>query len=299
MSAQKTVDRAYEELTRREVTVGSTRLDTPGNLVIVTVDGDVAKATVVLGQIVDPSLIVVEQDAGRTRQAGEKVDYLDAPPLRGGQHITTGLSRCTSAFVGYRPEVVAGITTYNYFMLTAGHCGDIGTTWTQAGFPMGRTNASTFRRTSTDADASSIPFVGNARSNQVLLNRSGGINTYANITSVETIGSSSDQVGQRACQYGTTTAFSTTSCGTMSSRSVTVNYPAEGTLPAQQITGMRCNSFQSEGGDSGGAVLFSGQAKGSVVGTGSGCLGLYTHVRDAMRATGVSAIKTTAASATP
>lgn len=293
------------------IDITGTSRDVVGNRVIVRVATEVDEARSAIASQFPPGMIaVVPGEPGQLTASGDKVGYQNSPPFRGGQDITRVdaaggyISRCTSAFVGYRTEYVAGIAQYSYFVLTAGHCGPNNSIFTQgfpAGTPMGQMTNSTFNLRETTGDAGAISISGAARSNQVLqsYDRASGVAVTSSITTREVSGAATDQVGQRSCNYGTTTAIQTTTCGNITSVAETVDFPLANQHGRYLVRNMRCGGYTSQGGDSGGTVSNGSLGKGVVVGRGNGCNGLYSHVTDALRAAGLSNIRTLSNSATP
>jgi streptogrisin D len=166
----------------------------------------------------------------------------------GGQAIYRGGSRCSA---GFNTRSGSG----RNYVLTAGHCTNLGGTWTTSGGQtIGPVAASSFP--GNDFGAIRI-------SNPAALDPRGGVlngGAFQDIT-----GAGRVPVGGWACKTGSTTG---TTCGTVQAYNVTVRY-AEGT-----VYGMTRTNICTQPGDSGGAMFAGSQAQGIVSGgTIGGCGG--------------------------
>jgi hypothetical protein len=158
----------------------------------------------------------------------------------GGQAILRSGSRCSAAF-----NTRSG--SGRLYVLTAGHCTNLGGTWTtSSGQTIGPVAASSFP--GNDYGAIRI-------SNPTALDPRGGV--LSNGSFVDITGASRVPVGASACKTGSTTG---TTCGTVLAYNVTVNY-AEGT-----VFGMTRTNICTQRGDSGGAMFAGSQAQGIVSG---------------------------------
>ena len=280
------------------VDIAIIRPDVVGNDVDVVVrgDADAARAALTAAYPGAP-LDVSAGDVATT--TNEKMNVVDAPPLKGGQDIRDGLGRCTSAFVAYNLiRLDAAIFTYDFFLLTAGHCGGgrTGTAFTQVAYPIGTSAANGYYNGSF-VDGNAIRMKSTDRSNQVYERRTAaGVNIYRSIRSVESENASTDMVGQYVCQDGVTNNYL---CGTIASKGLTANYPARPTVgldQPSQIRDLREATPRSDGGDSGASVHSGELAKGVLSGSATYSNGdvnfIYQHVRDVLRATGVTYVKT-------
>jgi streptogrisin D len=123
----------------------------------------------------------------------------------GGQAILTGSSRCSAGFI---VRAASG----NLYVITAGHCTNIGTTWrTSGGLTIGTTAASRFP--GDDFGAIRI-------ANPAQLQPQGGVlnnGAFQDIT-----GSTRVPVNGAVCKTGSTTG---TTCGRVLQYNTTVNYP--------------------------------------------------------------------------
>ncbi len=158
----------------------------------------------------------------------------------GGQAILHSGSRCSA---GFNTRAGSG----NLYVLTAGHCTNLGGTWTtSSGQTIGPVAASSFP--GNDFGAIRI-------SNPTALDPRGGVlnnGSFLDITSAGRV-----PVGSTACKTGSTTG---TTCGTVLQYNVTVNY-AEGT-----VFGLTMTRICTRPGDSGGAMFAGSQAQGIVSG---------------------------------
>ena len=187
----------------------------------------------------------------RARSFGSAVRVERSPPVRtqtfyGGQAILHGGSRCSA---GFNARSGSGRT----YVLTAGHCTNLGGTWrTSSGQTIGPVAASSFP--GNDYGAIRI-------SNPAALDPRGGVlhrGAFRDIT-----GASRVPVGSSACKTGSTTG---TTCGTVQAYNVTVNY-AQGTA-----FGLTRTNICTQPGDSGGAMYAGSRAQGVTSGgTVGGC----------------------------
>ena len=187
----------------------------------------------------------------RARSFGSTVRVERIPAVRtqafyGGQAIYRGGSRCSA---GFNTRSGSG----RNYVLTAGHCTDLGGTWTtSSGQTIGPVAASSFP--GNDYGAIRI-------SNPASLNPRGGVlhnGAFRDIT-----GAGRVPVGSQACKTGSTTG---TTCGTVQAYNVTVNY-AEGT-----VFGLTRTNICTQPGDSGGALYAGSLAQGITSGgTIGGC----------------------------
>ncbi len=180
----------------------------------------------------------------RSYGAAVRVERLAAPvqteAFYGGQAILHSGSRCSA---GFNTRSGSG----NLYVLTAGHCTNLGGTWTtSSGQTIGPVAASRFP--GDDFGAIRI-------SNPSALNPQGGV--LNNGSFLDITGAGRVPVGSTACKTGSTTG---TTCGTVLQYNVTVNY-AEGT-----VFGLTMTRICTQPGDSGGAMFAGSQAQGTVSG---------------------------------
>jgi streptogrisin C len=146
----------------------------------------------------------------------------------GGQAIYTGGSRCSAGF-----NARSGTSRY---VLTAGHCTNIGSSWRGVGGTLGTRAATSFPGNDygvirvTSSAAVSTPFV----------------DRYSAGSDVRVTGASSAAVGQLVCRSGSTTGWR---CGQVTGTNQTVCYP-QGCV-FQMIRTTVC----AEPGDSGGSLV--------------------------------------------
>ena len=192
------------------------------------------------------SNVLVSVPAGRGRpswpgpgrsgpRSGSSAPAVQTQAFYGGQAIYRGGSRCSA---GFNTRSGSG----RNYVLTAGHCTDLGSTWTtSSGQTIGPVAASSFP--GNDYGAIRI-------SNPASLDPRGGVlyGAFRDIT-----GAGRVLVGSSACKTGSTTATP----GTVQAYNVTVNY-AEGT-----VFGMTRTNICTQPGDSGGAMYAGSLAQGS------------------------------------
>jgi hypothetical protein len=178
----------------------------------------------------------------------ERTPAAQTQAFYGGQAIYRGGSRCSA---GFNTRSGSG----RNYVLTAGHCTDLGGTWTTSGGQtIGPVAASSFP--GNDYGAIRI-------SNPASLDPRGGVLYYGAFRDIT--GASRVAVGSSACKTGSTTG---TTCGTVLGYNVTVNY-AEGT-----VYGMTRTNICTQPGDSGGAMFAGSLAQGITSGgTIGGCGG--------------------------
>jgi streptogrisin D len=213
-------------------------VDLPSNTVLVTVPAGAGAAFV-----------------AKARSFGAAVRVQHTPAIQtqafyGGQAILHSGSRCSAGFI------TRSGSGRNY-VLTAGHCTNLGGTWTtSSGQTIGPVAASSFP--GNDFGAIRI-------SNPAALDPRGGVlngGAFQDIT-----GASRVRVGSTACKTGSTTG---TTCGTVQAYNVTVRY-AEGT-----VSGLTRTNICTQPGDSGGAMFYNNLAQGITSGgTIGGCGGNF------------------------
>jgi streptogrisin D len=189
--------------------------------------------------------------ATKARSFGAAVRIERAPAAQtqafyGGQAIYHGGSRCSA---GFNTRSGSG----RNYVLTAGHCANLGGTWTTSG---GQTIGPVATSSFPGNDYGAIRI-----SNPAALDPRGGVlhnGAFRDIT-----GASRVLVGSRACKTGSTTG---TTCGTVQAYNVTVNY-FEGT-----VFGLTRTNICTQPGDSGGAMYAGSRAQGITSGgTSGGC----------------------------
>jgi hypothetical protein len=186
--------------------------------------------------------------------------------LAGGDAIYGGQYRCSLGF-----NVRSGST---YYFLTAGHCGNIASTW--------YSNSSHTTVLGTTAGSS---FPGNDYAIVRYTNGSvppGTVDLY-NGSSQDITSAANAFVGEAVKRSGSTTGVHS---GTVSATNATVNY-AEGT-----VTGLIKTNVCAEGGDSGGSLFDGSKALGLTSGGSGNCSSggttYFQPVTEALSVYGVS-----------
>ncbi|MGW7362532.1 S1 family peptidase [Streptomyces sp. NPDC054841] len=181
--------------------------------------------------------------------------------LNGGASMLAGNIRCTAGF-----NVTDGRDT---FILTAGHCGPVGTAWfgdREQDEQLGTTVASSFP----GDDFSLVRYANGAspeRPDIVEIGEGRG---------VRITGAADPVVGQQVFRSGSTTGFRS---GRVTALNATVNYP-EGT-----VTGLIETTVCAEPGDSGGPLFAQGLALGVTSGGNGDCTtGGVTYFQPATKA---------------
>ena len=205
--------------------VGATwGVDVASNTVLVTVPAGRGAAFVAKARTFGAAVRVERSPAVQTQA------------FYGGQAILHGGSRCSA---GFNTRSGSG----RNYLLTAGHCTNLGGTWTTSGGQtIGPVAASSFP--GNDFGAIRI-------SNPASLDPRGGVlnnGAFQDIT-----GASRVMVNSTACKTGSTTG---TTCGRVQAYNVTVRY-AQGT-----VSGLTRTSICTQPGDSGGAMFAGSQAQG-------------------------------------
>jgi hypothetical protein len=204
-------------------------------------------------------------------------------PLRGGVEIqgpapSGYVTLCSSAFV------VRGISTGNYYLLTAGHCGNDGGAW-YTKFPDGSRHligALQGRRFDSGGDFALIrvnnPVGWQMPRGWVFLRASATTGRDESYTVQRT----ADSVqGMRICKSGRS---SQTTCGTVTSTNVAVNYGSA------VVRGLVQANFCAQGGDSGGAVFAAHSAYGIMSGAAGSCTTFYQPMNTAIAALKVTLV---------
>ncbi|WP_351222406.1 S1 family peptidase [Streptomyces sp. NPDC002133] len=180
--------------------------------------------------------------------------------LNGGASMLADNIRCSAGF-----NVTDG---QGSFVLTAGHCGPVGTTWFggREGDALGSTVASSFPGN----DFSLVEYESGAAPERPDIVEIGGGR------GVRIIGAADPVVGQQVFRSGSTTGFRT---GRVTALNATVNYP-EGT-----VTGLIETTVCAESGDSGGPLFSQGLALGVTSGGNGDCTtGGITYFQPAIKA---------------
>ena len=213
-------------------------VDLASNTVLVSVPAGAGAAFVAKARSFGPAVRV------------ERTPAVQTQAFYGGQAIYHGGSRCSA---GFNTRSGSG----RNYVLTAGHCANLGGTWTTSGGQtIGPVAASSFPSNDFGAIRISDPAALDPRGG--VLN--GGV--FQDIT-----GAGRVAVGATACKTGSTTG---TTCGPVLAYNVTVRY-AEGT-----VYGLTQTRICTQPGDSGGAMFAGNQAQGITSGgTIGGCGGNF------------------------
>jgi streptogrisin D len=207
-------------------------VDPVKNTVQVTADSTVSRADLAkLASVTRPfgDAVAIERVAGRFSLR-----------LSGGDAIYGGQYRCSAGF-----NVLSSSSTH--YVLTAGHCGQIATTW--------YTNSAHTTVLGTTAGWS---FPGNDYA--IIRVTGSGISTPGAVGSQDITSAGTPSVGQTVYRRGSTTGIHS---GTVTALNATVRY-AEGT-----VSGLIETTVCAEGGDSGGS-LYAGTTAYGLTSGGSG-----------------------------
>ncbi|MGW1022957.1 S1 family peptidase [Streptomyces sp. NPDC002577] len=186
--------------------------------------------------------------------------------VNGAAPIFAAGGRCSAGF-----NVTDG---RNDFVLTAGHCGPVGTTWfqdAQGAAGIGTTVADTFPGN----DFSLVRYENGTSGGAGVVDIGGG-------RTVRVVGAADPVVGQQVFRSGSTTGLHS---GKVTALNATVNYP-EGT-----VTGLIETDVCAEPGDSGGPLIAQGVALGVTSGGDGDCRSggttFFQPVTKALQALGV------------
>lgn len=205
--------------------------DTASGQVVVDVDPTVTGAQ--LQSVV--SVASKHGKAVRINKVPTKIELY----ISGGDAIYSGGSRCS---LGFNVRNSAGAN----FFVTAGHCTNIGSTWTNGSTTLGTRYASSFPGN----DYGVVQYTNNS------ITKTGGVGSQ-DITS-----SGTPSVGQTVFRRGSTTG---TRSGRVTALNATVNYP-QGT-----VTGMIRTTVCAQPGDSGGSLYAGTTAYGLTSGGSGNC----------------------------
>ncbi|NKZ05506.1 S1 family peptidase [Actinomadura latina] len=191
-------------------------------------------------------------------------DYACDPPLRSGLAIFTNGARCTSAFSTYSGG--------RYYMLTAGHCAEIGYWWDVSTYSYGYQNVGGVANYTFGwyGDSAIISV-----DNPSWWQPRGWV-----LYTTPVYGSESDYVGGYVCKQGSTTGYT---CGTVTEVDATVSYPN------RTLAGMTWSTACDGPGDSGSGVFYGNYAHGILSGgPNSGCGMIHEPIGRALSTWGVS-----------
>jgi streptogrisin D len=225
------------------------------------------KVVVTLDQSVDASELahVAAGLAGsRDKVRIERVAGTFSPYIAGGDAIFASGSRCS---LGFNVRNAAGVQ----FFLTAGHCTNLGTTWTSSTATLGT-------RTGTSFPGNDYGIV---RYTNSAVPKTGDVNQY-NGTRQDITTARTAVVGEQVRRSGSTTGMRT---GFVQALNQTVRYP-QGT-----VTGMIRTNVCAQPGDSGGPLYAGTAALGLTSGGSGNCtsggITFYQPVTEALSVYGV------------
>lgn len=192
----------------------------------------------------------------------------------GGQAIRNSSARCSA---GFNARSSSGAR----YVIDAGHCGNLGGTWSGSGGTLG----TVFRSSFPGNDYSAINVSSSAAVSTALVDR------YSSGSDVTVAGSSGGSVGAAVCRSGSTTGWH---CGSITALNTTVTYP-QGSV-GQMIRTNVC----AEPGDSGGSLVTSpgsgtrvtalGLTSGGSGNCSSGGTTFFQPVNEALSAYGLSLV---------
>ncbi|WP_328610698.1 S1 family peptidase [Amycolatopsis sp. NBC_00345] len=187
--------------------------------------------------------------------------------IAGGDAIIGGGVRCSLGFNVKKPG------THTAYLLTAGHCGNVASTWATSS---GQTIASRVGTSFPGNDYSLFQYTATT-------DRPGSVDLY-NGTLRDIANAGTPVVGQTVGRTGSTSGFHT---GKVTGLNTTVNYN-DGTT----VTGMIATTVCVEGGDSGGSLFANNTALGLTSGGSGNCTSggqsFYQPVTEALNAYGVA-----------
>ncbi|MDR6227285.1 S1 family peptidase [Desmospora profundinema] len=254
------VNQGMKSLDQEGVTVVSVETDVKENVVRVGVkDLDKQAESRLKDRFGSSVLKVVEgdfADPARTTWRG----YLEA-----GLQIQSSSGICTSN--------IAARSGSNYYLISAAHCGGIGTAFTQGGQSIGSV---ALRNYGNNADVLAIRIPASYATNWLYINST----RQGSITSVQS--TSGDRVGEAVCKSGRTTGVT---CGQITSTNYTTRF-SDGAVHYRQ----RQATFYAQPGDSGGPVYYGSQSKGIVSAIDSRGYSYYSHIGYGLSELGLTAI---------
>jgi streptogrisin C len=194
---------------------------------------DVRRNAVVISVVGKDARAMAFARRWQARSDAVRIEHVAEAPrpywdIIGGQAIFTGGSRCSAGF-----NARGGATRY---VITAGHCTNVGSAWTGVGGSLGTTAGSSFPGNDygiirvTSASALSTPYV----------------DRYSAGSDVRVAGVGTAVIGQPVCRSGSTTGWR---CGLVLATNQTVCYP-QGCV-TQMIRTTAC----AQPGDSGGPLV--------------------------------------------
>ncbi|WP_308425933.1 S1 family peptidase [Actinokineospora fastidiosa] len=190
--------------------------------------------------------------------------YSCDPPLRSGLATYMGGGRCTTAFMTYAGSY--------YYMLTAGHCAEMGSYFSVPTYTYG---------TQTVGVTAGYDFGYYGDSAVVRVSDASWWQPRGWVypqTAIRSYGY--DYVGQYVCKQGSTTGYT---CGQVTETNATVYYPG------RTLTGMTWSTACVAAGDSGSGVYYGSRAYGILSGgPNSGCGMIHEPITRALSRWGVT-----------
>ncbi|WP_163537393.1 S1 family peptidase [Gracilibacillus sp. YIM 98692] len=249
-----------KERTNNQIVIVAT--DYPGQKILLTVkklnsyDKQLVKEFEKLHNV----KVVLQQNKNEAEPVSSRTDYHQ--DIIGGLRILNtdqGYGKCTTGYA-------ARSSSYNYYAVTAAHCGYAGEYFSQGGSTMGYASSS-YNQLGGSVDAMGIYLGSHGR----------GVDN-------QTFGSTyllkyleqwyEEDIGQMVCFNGATSGAS---CGVLKSKNITLDYD-DG---AKQVSNQRAvDGVTVDEGDSGGTVYNRNTLNGIVVAKGSMYDGYYTHARN-------------------
>ncbi|MCR8845377.1 S1 family peptidase [Paenibacillus sp. SC116] len=161
-------------------------------------------------------------------------------PLKGGLAIQLG-GYCTGSVTARKQQ---SNSSYKYYYITAAHCGEVNSTWTQGGVIIGKIS---YRNYGGQSDMAAIE-INSAHASHKIYNTLDGTPSDVDITAIE----HKDVVGTYLCMAGYSKTYP--QCGTLESK----NYSAYNQLGVKFTNLRTTNITSSVGGDSGGPYYARG-----------------------------------------
>lgn len=218
-SAHKALDRRFGEVSANITSWG---VDTQSGRVVVSVVASDKRA------LAKARAAIADLPAARIELVSERVHpYWN---IIGGQAITTGGARCSA---GFNARNSAGTR----YVLTAGHCTELGGTWRGVGGTLGPVAGTSFPTN----DYGRIRVTSSAAASTRFVDR------YSSGGDVTVGGAGNAAVGAAVCRSGSTTGWR---CGTVQATNQTVNYGG-----GDVVSGLTRTSACAEPGDSGGPYV--------------------------------------------
>lgn len=209
--------------------VHSIGLDLPGNRVTIGTADASSHAVWDLRSRYGDAVAVEASEAPAAAACNSRGDC--ASPLKGGLNVNIGGEACSSGFVSRDGT--------EYFLLSAGHCGVMGSAWTHHSVQYGTTHRRAYYDGSS-ADASAAKIVSSQKSNRVFRT----VSNYFSVTANADGGSVGDLICLSA-RY-----LSSYDCGYIEDNYYETTY--EGRTFWDQT---RATSIDGQGGQSGGAIF--------------------------------------------